>query len=78
MGLSLLAEGVVLVACFGQPRARGDAHLHESGIAAEAREDTWMPGAQAVCRAGGRRQEGPLTPELIRCVRERVYTHEGV
>jgi GABA permease len=78
--LSLLAWGVVLVAFALQRRAIGDAHLTESGIAAEARADAWMHehGAAAELEVDGVVGEGPLSPALIRRIREEGYVHEGV
>jgi GABA permease len=77
--LSLLAWAFVLVAFFAQRKAIGDAHLTESGIAAETRADAWMHehGAPAELEVDGVVGEGPLSPELIRRVREEGYTHEG-
>jgi GABA permease len=78
--LSLLAWGVVLVAYAVQRRAIGDAHMTESGIAAEARADAWMHehGPAAELEVDAVVGEGPLDPELIRRVREEGYANEGV
>jgi GABA permease len=78
--LSLLAWGVVLVAFAVNRRAIGDAHLTESGIAAEERADTWMHehGPAAELEVDAVVGEGPLDRELIRRVREEGYANEGM
>jgi GABA permease len=78
--LSLLAWGVVLVAFAVQRRTIGDAHLTETGLAAEARADAWMHehGPAAELEVDAAVGEGPLNPELIRRVREEGYANEGV
>ena len=77
--LSLLAWGVVLVAFVVQRKTIGDAHLTESGIAAETRADAWMHehGPAAELEVDAVVGEGPLDPELIRRVREEGYANEG-
>jgi GABA permease len=78
--LSLLAWAVVLVAYVLRRRAIGDAHLTESGIAAESRADAWMHehGAAAELEVDAVVGEGPLDPQLIRRIREDGYANEGV
>jgi GABA permease len=78
--LSLLAWGVVLVAFAVQRRNIGDAHLTEPGLAAEAQADAWMHehGPAAELEVDAVVGEGPLSPELIRRVREEGYANEGV
>jgi GABA permease len=78
--LSLLAWGVVLIAYVLRRRAIGDAHLTESGIAAESRADAWMHehGAAAELEVDAAVGEGPLNPQLIRRIREEGYSNEGV
>jgi GABA permease len=78
--LSLLAWALVLVAYLLRRRAIGDAHLTESGIAAEQRADAWMHehGAAAELEVDAAVSEGPLDPQLIRRIREEGYANEGV
>jgi GABA permease len=78
--LSLLAWAIVLVAYVLRRRAIGDAHLTESGLAAESRADAWMHehGAAAELEVDAVVGEGPLDPQLIRRIREEGYSNEGV
>jgi GABA permease len=78
--LSLLAWGVVLVGYAVQRKTIGEAHLSETGIAAETQADKWMHehGPAAELEVDAVVGEGPLDPELIRRVREEGYANEGV
>jgi GABA permease len=78
--LSLLAWGVVLVAYAIQRKAIGDAHLTDTGIAAETKADEWMHehGPAAELEVDAVVGEGPLDPELVRRVREEGYVSEGM
>jgi GABA permease len=78
--LSLLAWAVVLIAYAVNRRAMGDAHLTDTGIAAEKQADTWMHehGPAAELEVDAVVGEGPLNPELIRRVREEGYSNEGM
>jgi GABA permease len=78
--LSLLAWGVVLIAYAVQRKAIGEAHLTETGIAAETRADKWMHehGPAAELEVDAAVGEGPLDPALIRRMREEGYGHEGM
>jgi GABA permease len=78
--LSLLAWGLVLVAYAIQRKTIGDAHLTDTGIAAETKADEWMHehGPAAELEVDAVVGEGPLDPELIRRVREEGYVNEGM
>jgi GABA permease len=77
--LSLLAWGVVLAAYALQRTAVGAAHLTDRGLVAERRAEAWMHehGAAAELEVDGVVGEGPLSPELIRRVRQEGYPNEG-
>jgi len=78
--LSLLAWGLVLGAYAVRHVAIGDAHLTESGVAAEAGADRWMHehGAAAELEVDAVVGEGPLDPAILRRAREEGYPNEGV
>jgi GABA permease len=78
--LSLLAWAVVLIAYAVNRRAMGDAHLTDTGIAAEKKADAWMHehGPAAELEVDAVVGEGPLDPDLIRRVREEGYSNEGM
>jgi GABA permease len=78
--LSLLAWGVVLAAYALQRQTVGDAHLTDTGLVAERRAGTWMHehGPAAELEVDGVVGEGPLSPQLIRRIREEGYPNEGV
>ncbi|HKG51051.1 MAG TPA: amino acid permease [Actinomycetales bacterium] len=77
--LSLLAWGLVLVAYALRRKAIGEAHLTETGVAAEQRADRWMHehGAAAEIEVDAAVGEGPLDPAIIRRAREEGYPNEG-
>jgi GABA permease len=78
--LSLLSWGVVLVAYAVWRKTIGDAHLSDAGVEAEAKADKWMHehGAAADLEVDAAVGEGPLSPELIKRVREEGYANEGM
>jgi GABA permease len=78
--LSLVSWGVVLVAYAVWRKTIGDAHHSDAGIDAEAKADKWMHehGAAADLEVDAAVGEGPLSPELIKRVREEGYANEGM